>query len=103
MHWEPTPLPANPPLEICNDPKLTEAYHKVLEFQNSATDSEQMFARVLGYFLLEAPTEKACQVIAADILQCKENKQKLLNCGRQYCAYLIDLCTFQTFVHFIPC
>jgi len=65
-----------------------------------------MFARCLGYLVLEAPTSACRDMISDEILECKGNRDDMEALARLYINHLLRLCesiVLYPFVYLISC
>jgi hypothetical protein len=75
------PLPLALPSTLAHlTTRVTDAYSTVRQLETSATLHESpqpvIYARVLGYLILEGPSDQAREVVANEIISC-ENPEKV--------------------------
>jgi len=85
-----------------------EAYNHCLqsEAEAGATVTRLMFARCLGYLILEAPTSAGRDMILDEILDCKGNRDDMEALAQLYIHHLLRLCesiALYSFAYFISC
>ena len=85
-----------------------EAYNRCLQSEAEAgtTVTRLMFARCLGYLILEAPTSAGRDMISDEILECKGNMDDMEALARLYINHLLRLCeliVLYSFVYLISC
>ncbi|KAJ2918829.1 hypothetical protein MD484_g1564, partial [Candolleomyces efflorescens] len=86
---DPQPLPQIPPL-LQGHPDLVDAYSQcLLSEREAASPLECMYARCLGYFLLEMPGPGAQRMIADDINLCQGDQGKLKRLAKTYIYQVI--------------
>ena len=71
-----------------------EAYKHCLQCEAEAgtTVTRLMFARCLGYLILEAPTSAGRDMISDEILECKCNRDDMETLAQLYIHHLLRLC-----------
>ena len=80
-----------------------EAYNRCLqsEAKAGATVNRLMFARCLGYLILEAPTSAGRDMISDDILECKGNRDDMEALAQLYINHLLRLCELTFLYSFV--
>jgi hypothetical protein len=90
-----TALPVELPSRLSTSPAICGAYPIVCRFEKSAQthpDSKRLiYARILGYLMLEGPSDEACVAIAREILSCAD-EDVLANNGKMYYDHYIRAC-----------
>jgi hypothetical protein len=110
MMDEGTPLPELPP-RLHNSPSILGAYPQILSlerkeqaaYRRNTSDRGQklMYARILGYLILEGPSELARVTVALEVNACnnarngEEREEKMLAIGWFYFDYFIRTCKLQ--------
>jgi len=71
-----------------------EAYNHCLQSKAEAgtTVTRLMFARCIGYLILEAPTSAGRDIISDEILECKGNRDDMEALAQLYIHHLLCLC-----------
>jgi hypothetical protein len=86
------PLPQNP-LQLQKHPVLQDAYTQCLLSERGAHSAQElMYARCLGYFLLEMPGPNARHMVADEIFLCECDKGKMEQLAQLYINHVIRLC-----------
>jgi len=85
-----------------------EAYNRCLqsEAEAEAGVTRLMFARCLGYLILEAPTSAGRDMISDKILECNGNRDAMEALARLYINHLLRLCELIflcSFAYLISC
>ena len=85
-----------------------EAYNHCLQCEAEAGTgvTRLMFARCLGYLILEAPTSTGRDMISDEILECNGNRDDMEALARLYINHLLRLCesiALYSFAYFISC
>jgi hypothetical protein len=90
------PLPPNP-FHPENDVALHDAYQRCFDNEKEATSTlpgttttALIYARFLGYLLLELPTNEGRRVLGHEILECVSDNLDIW--GKRYVDHLIRLC-----------
>ncbi len=106
----PIPLVASNPFDTIAKPFLHSAYSYCLDLEQNETKygwlEPQMCARLLGYMILEAPTEEGRKEIALDITRCA--RQGNTNTGLQalaelYAEHFLRVCESSTVMYLQAC
>ena len=92
-----TALPRELPVRLTIPAAIHAAYPIVLEFEQSARNHADpmriIYARILGYLILEGPEDTARITVARDILACDgRGEDALASLGRLYFDYFIRPC-----------
>jgi hypothetical protein len=98
------PLPQNP-FDQANDTPSHDAYQSCLQNEIAAGNDENrlMYARCLGYLLIESPSENARDFIAHQIIDCIIQESSLDLLAAFYINHLFRLCMlFSTFPSMCP-
>jgi hypothetical protein len=97
-----TPLPPALPSTLAHlTTTVTDAYSTIQQLEKSATLHEIQYpqlvihARVLGYLILEGPSDQAREVVANEIVSC-ENQEKVAELGKFYCDHFICFVGFSS-------
>jgi hypothetical protein len=86
------PLPLNP-FHPGNLPDLHHAYNQCLTSESEAESEEEvMYARCLGYLLIEVPTSRGKHMIAEDITLCNGDAKGMGRLAKLYINHIIRLC-----------
>ena len=96
MAAPPPRLPTNHPLginpyDISAQPAWYSAYDQCLQLQ-IGDSQQQLYARCLGYLLQEAIDETSRDYVAAEIIRCKYDAQKLNDLAKFYILHIFRLC-----------
>jgi hypothetical protein len=101
---EGTPLPELPP-RLHNSSSILGAYPQILnlEINEQATYSRDpsdrgkrlMYARILGYLILQGPSDLARVTVALEVNACNGEEEKMLAVGRFYFDHYIRACKLQ--------
>ena len=96
MAAPPLRLPTNQPLginpyDISVQPSWHSAYNQCLQLQ-IGDSQQQLYARCLGYLLQEAIDETSRDYVAAEIIRCKYDAQKLNDLAKFYILHIFRLC-----------
>ncbi|PPR07717.1 hypothetical protein CVT24_003259 [Panaeolus cyanescens] len=75
-------------------PSYQKAYEACLELQNCRPMMSRLHARILGYFLILAPTLPGLARLVRDICLCRESEDDLLILAAFYKVYLLHPRTF---------
>lgn len=90
-----TALPAELPRRLSTSPAIRGAYAIVCRFERSAQthpDPKRLiYARILGYLMLEGPSDEARVAIAQEILSCTDEDVLATN-GKMYYDHYIRAC-----------
>lgn len=93
----PHPLPSNP-YNTCQQGTLHAAYKRCVSLQNSHSEVVQagrlsvlICARLLGYMILEAPTDEGRAEFVSEIVRCV-NDEDLQKLAELYKNHLLRLC-----------
>jgi len=90
-----TALPAELPSRLSNSPTIRGAYAIGLRFEQSAQihrDPKRLiYARILGYLMLEGPSDEACVAVAQEVLSCADEDALETN-GKMYYDHYIRAC-----------
>jgi hypothetical protein len=100
---EGTPLPQLP-ARLHNFPSILVAYPQILTLESNeqnahsrhATDRcrRLMYARILGYLILQGPSDAARVVVSLEVNACNGEEEKFLAIGRFYFDHYIRACEF---------
>jgi len=97
-----SPLPPKLPSRITS-PTIIGAYPQILSlertekaaWERSPGDGGQrkrlMYARIVGYLILEAPSDQARIAVGLEVISC-EDKEEILAIGQHYCDHLLYAC-----------
>ena len=102
-----TPLPELPP-RLHNSPSILGAYPQILKLERSeqATYScnpsaergkKLIYTRILGYLILEGPSDEARVAVALEVNACSGDEVKLLAIGQLYFDHFIRACKLRIF------
>ena len=96
MAAPPLRLPTNHPIginpyDISAQPAWHIAYNQCLKLQ-IGDSQQQLYARCLGYLLQEAIDETSRDYVAAEIIRCKYDAQKLNDLAKFYILHIFCLC-----------
>ena len=100
-----TPLPELPP-RLHNFPSILSAYPQILNLErreqaaynsDPSTDRAKrlIYSRILGYLILEGPSDKARVAVALEVNACNGEEEKLLAIGQFYFDHYIRACKLQ--------
>ena len=91
------PLPPNPYPQALN-PEAHAAYDQCLQNQVDAGDDVKllMYARCLGFLIIEAPSDEARDYLSSEITQCGGDVNKMNNLAKFYIENLFRLCELTT-------
>ena len=99
-----TPLPELPP-RFHNSPSILGAYPQILNLERheqaaysrdpSDRGKRLIYARVLGYLILEGPSDQARVAVALEVNACNGEEEKMLIIGRFYFDHYICACKLQ--------
>jgi hypothetical protein len=103
------PLPELPP-RLHNSPSILGTYPQILNFERneqaaysrdpSADRGKRLiYARILGYLILEGPSDQARVAVALEVNACSGDEIKLLAIGQLYFDHFIRACKLQNFCH----
>ena len=95
------PLPPNPHPYVLN-PDAHAAYAECLQSQVDAGDNPMllMYARCLGFLIVEAPSEEARDYISREIRGCHSDANEINKLAKFYIENLFRLCeSFLIFSH----
>ena len=86
-------LPPNP-FDQATETRFHDAYHQCVQNQVDAGTDEKLlvYARCLGYLILEAPDFDARHLIVEEILECKANHDEMDSLAQLYINHLFRLC-----------
>jgi len=104
-----TPLPKDPPRVRGASATVFGAYPQVYRLERreqAALEREEksgdesgdkpvdrskrvMYARILGYLMLQGPSDNACQTVAFEVNACGGDEEKMLTIGEMYLNYYI--------------
>jgi hypothetical protein len=89
------PLPENP-FSVATDTPFHDAYEQcVLNEAGASTNAKLlMYARCLGYLILEAPDDNARNHISHEILRCNGDSDTMNSLAEFYIQRLFRLCEF---------
>ena len=91
----PLALPAELPSRLSASPTIRGAYPIILRFEQSAQthpDPKRLiYARILGYLILEGPSDEARVAVAREVLSCADEDALTTN-GKMYCDHYIRAC-----------
>lgn len=88
------PLPSNP-YDAFSEKIWHDAYTQCLQIQPFNTDiidKNLVYARILGYLILEAPADEGRDYICNEILTCKNNKSKLHDFAELFMLTVNSIC-----------
>lgn len=102
------------PIELPTRPSLSAmvrgAYSVILEFEKKQTaiwnqspgDGSRrknlMWVRVVGYLLLEGPSDRARIAVALEVNSCAGDGEKIIAIGKYYCDYYLCACKLSMFL-----
>ena len=103
-----TPLPELPP-RFHNSPSIFSAYPQILNLERSeqaayshdpsADGGERLiYARILGYLILEGPSDQASTVVAHEVNACNGDEEEMLAIGQHYSDNYICACKHSFFL-----
>ena len=108
------PLPELPP-RYHNSPSIFGAYPQILKLERSEQAAYScnpsnkqckrlVYIRILGYLILEGPSDLARVTVALEVNACSGNEEKMLDIGRLYFDHFIRACKLQCFASesFLP-
>jgi hypothetical protein len=90
-----TALPVLLPHRLTTLAAVPSAYSTIRQFEYSVRYNNPLrlsHARVLGYLLLEGPSDKARTTVAQEIISCNGDKAKLAASGKFYHDNYIRAC-----------
>lgn len=89
------PLPQNP-FDEMDDALFHDAYYQCLQSEAEAGTDKMglVYARCLGYLILEAPDANGRRIIAREITECMANRELMVKLARFYINHLFRLCEF---------
>ena len=106
---EGTPLPELPP-RFHNSPSILDAYPQILNLEKSeqaaysqdpsADRKRLIFTRILGYLILEGPSDEARTAVAREVNACSGDEEDLLAIGQLYFDHYLRACKPQFFLPF---
>ena len=102
-----TPLPELPP-HLQSFPSILRAYPQILNLERneqaaySQDPSTKQWkrlinARILGYLILEGPSDHARETVALEVNACHGEEELLLDAGQLYFDHYIRACKLQIF------
>jgi len=97
-----TPLPELP-RRYYNSPSIFGAYPQILSLERNeqaaysrdGTESQRkrlMYARIVGYLILEGPSDQARVAVALEVICCNNEEEKLLAVGKHYFDHFLRAC-----------
>ena len=97
-----TPLPELSP-RLQNSPSILGAYPQILNLERNeqaakirdpSADRKKrlMYARIVGYLILEGPSDQARVTVALEVNACNGDEEKMLGIGRLYFDHYIRAC-----------
>ena len=90
-----TALPAELPNRLSNSPAIRGSYPIILRLEQSAKTHPDpkrlMYARLLGYLMLEGPSDGARVAVTQEVLSCAGEDSLALN-GKMYYDHYIRAC-----------
>jgi hypothetical protein len=106
-----TPLPAKLPPRLQNAPSILGAYPQILKYEKNAqaaySDNKSdhckknlICARILGYLILEGPSDDARVAVALEVIACNGEEEKFESIGELYLVHYIRACKLQNFYLF---
>jgi hypothetical protein len=106
------PLPELPPV-YHNSPSIFGAYPQILKLERSeqATYSRNpsvelgkrlIYIRILGYLILQGPSELARVAVALEVNACSGDQEKMLAIGQLYFDHYIRACKQHNVFSFSP-
>ena len=97
---EGTPLSELPP-RFHNSPSVSCAYTQILNLERNEHSRDRsdrkrlMYARILGYLILEGPSDDARVAVALEVSACNGEEEEMLAIGRLYFDHYIRACKLQ--------
>ena len=102
MQMEGKPLPELPP-RLHNSATIFGAYPQILKLERNeqaaysrdpSADRKKglIYARILGYLILEGPSDQARVTVALDVISSNGEEEKLLAIGQLYFDHFIRAC-----------
>ena len=89
------PRPAELSSRLSTSPTIRGAYPIIFRFEQSAQthpDPKRLiYARILGYLILEGPSDEARVAIAREVLSCAD-EDAMANNGKMYYDHYIRAC-----------
>ena len=109
MSLEGTALPALS-TRLHNSPSMLGAYPQILKLEKNIqatyTSADRaknlVFARILGYLILEGVSDQARVAVALEVNACCGDEAKMLSIGKLYFDHFIRTCKLQNFCFFSP-
>ena len=91
-----TQLPSELPVCLKDvSPTITGTYSILLELKRSISDEPDsqrlMYARILGYLILEGPSDQARVTVAQEVVSCLNDNDKL-DLGKMYYDHYLCAC-----------
>ena len=105
-----TPLPKLP-AHFQNSPSIFGAYPQILilekneqaAYDRNPSDRKRLiYARILGYLILEGPSDCARVAVALEVNACNGEEEKMLAIGRLYFDHYIRACKLRNFCLSLP-
>ncbi|KAF9220130.1 hypothetical protein BS17DRAFT_787934, partial [Gyrodon lividus] len=88
-----TSLPRELAPQLTHSATISGAYPIILQFEKSAKHHKDhrllIYARILGYLILEGPSDYARVAVAQEVISCEGDEEKLAACGKLYCDHYI--------------
>ncbi|KAF9220142.1 hypothetical protein BS17DRAFT_739680 [Gyrodon lividus] len=88
-----TSLPRELAPRLTHSVTIAGAYPIILQFEKSAKHHKDhrrlIYARILGYLILEGPSDYARVAVAQEVISCEGDEEKLAACGKLYCDHYI--------------
>ena len=111
-HIAGTPLPELPPC-FHDYPSILDAYPQILSLERneqaayshdpSACGGKRLInTRILGYLILEGPSNQARTAVAQEVNSCNGDEEKLLAIGQLYFDHYIRACKHIFFASLSP-
>lgn len=100
------PLPELPP-RYHNSPSIFGAYPQILKLEkseqatynrnpsNEQSKKRLVYIRLLGYIILEGPSDEARVTVALEVNACSGDEEKMLDIGQLYFNHFIRACKLQ--------
>lgn len=87
------PLPSNPYPQDLNS-EAHAAYNECLKCQDEAGNGAELliYARCLGFLIIEAPDDAARDYISHEIMRCEGNSDRMNALAQFYITHLFRLC-----------